>query len=98
MIQGRINSLLGLTPDWFYFRFTPHGRQLQSYLDLVHGFTQKVINANFLTLKTNLFKTVFFISIKVMNARKVQFEREISEVEVDELSSGTSAYAILISS
>ncbi|XP_057367791.1 cytochrome P450 4C1-like [Daphnia carinata] len=45
MIQGRINSLLGLLPDWFYFQFTPHGRKLQKFLDLVHGFTRKVMMA-----------------------------------------------------
>jgi hypothetical protein len=42
MIQGRINSYRGLLPDWFYFQFTPHGRELQKYLDIVHGFTRKV--------------------------------------------------------
>ena len=42
MVQERINSILGLLPDWLYFRFTPHGRKLQSYLDIVHNFTRKV--------------------------------------------------------
>ncbi|EFX88241.1 hypothetical protein DAPPUDRAFT_305713 [Daphnia pulex] len=45
MIQGRVNSLLGLLPDWIYFQFTPHGRECQTYLDIVHSFTRKVVVA-----------------------------------------------------
>lgn len=43
MIQQRVNSFLGLVPDWIYFNVTPHGRKCQKLLDIVHSFSAKVI-------------------------------------------------------
>jgi hypothetical protein len=50
-IQERINSVLGMLPNWLYF-LTSHGRTFQRYLDIVHALPLKVIT-HYNELKNN---------------------------------------------
>lgn len=80
MIQERITSILAWIPDWVYFHLTPHGRKLQSYLNIVHGFTRKVNRSHFSRIQIiiNFFP-------KVLRSRKEQLSEQNANDESENL-------------
>lgn len=82
MIQERITSILAWIPDWVYFHLTPHGRKLQSYLNIVHGFTRKVNRSHFSRIQIII---IIFFFWKVLRSRKEQLSEQNANDESENL-------------